>query len=536
MRDSSRNGWYEYRLVERHLRSSDLITKLTDLSSYSSTFMMRSSILRSIALFSLSSQMFAQNVSQLTSGSTTCNATCQQMVEEGIAFEHDSHAHTPLDDFYSVPVNFSTSMEPGTVLKVEIHTDLVNYTVPAGLSMSRIMYTSQTLNGTIVPVTAFVLWPYAPFEYANSRGKKSTGSPKFPMVAWTHGTAGLFSDCAPSNYRSLQYHFMTSYALALEGFAVVATDYAGLGVDVPGLVHEYLAGPAAANDGAFSVVAARTAFPDLFEKEGPFVCFGHSQGGNTAWAFAERQAKFPLPGYRGTIAISPAIGRVTDLVPKALQAAAAGAKDPASIPIWVFIVLGLQTKFIASVNAVYPAYNYSGFTPLSYDRWVNVLKPTKACLATESLLATTVGLDQLAQPNWTTNHFVQEWQGRAVVGEGKFAGPLLVLSGGNDAIPVFQVDQAVKSACAKSPNQDLEEMIYLGTEHFPAIQTSHMKWMNWIKEKISGPPGYSGHTRNQCGRRSETAGFNQNYTVHGVPPNWIAEWVPLATDGWKLSL
>ena len=331
--------------------------------------------LGSIAFLSLLSYTFAQSSSLPFSQSTTCNKQCQQLAQLGIAFESGSHAHTPLDEFYSIPDKFNPSMEPGTLLRVETHTNLTNYTVPSGLTMSRIMYTSQNLNGTIVPASSFVLWPYAPFQYTDGdkwhgrRYQKQQAPSKFPLVAWAHGTSGQFANCAPSNYRSLQYHFMTSYSLALEGFAVVAADYAGLGVTTRPdgeQSHEWLAGPSGANDVAYAITAVRRAFPDQLDEDGPFIAMGHSQGGNVAWSFAERQVKSPLPGYRGTISISPPT-RILELVDNALKIGASTL--PSSWPLWVPVVLGIQPTIIASITAVYQSYNFSGMTTISYDRW-----------------------------------------------------------------------------------------------------------------------------------------------------------------------
>lgn len=127
---------------------------------------MLSTILDVISLLSLPPYTFAQSSS--LNQSTTCGPNCTQLAQAAIAFEISSHAHTTLDQFYNVPDNFSLSMKPGMLLRVEAHTDLVNYTVPSGLTMSRIMYTSQNLNGTVVPASAFVFWPYAPFPYSDA--------------------------------------------------------------------------------------------------------------------------------------------------------------------------------------------------------------------------------------------------------------------------------------------------------------------------------------------------------------------------------
>ena len=72
--------------------------------------------------------------------------------------------------------------------------------------------------------------------------------------------------------------------MALYGYAVIATDYAGLDVakDASGkaIVHEYVTGPAQANDLLYSVPAAEQGFPTPSKE---FVTMGHSEGGGPAW-------------------------------------------------------------------------------------------------------------------------------------------------------------------------------------------------------------------------------------------------------------
>jgi pimeloyl-ACP methyl ester carboxylesterase len=484
--------------------------------------------------------IFAQDSSLPLSLSTTCDKKCQQSVQLGVTFEQDSHAHTPLDDFYSIPATFKPSMEPGMLLRVEAHTNLINYTVPSGLTMSRIMYTSQSLNGTLVPASAYVLWPYAPFEYTDkchsnhNIGNKTQG--RFPLVAWAHGTSGQFVNCAPSNYRSLQYHFMAPYTIALEGFAVVAPDYAGLGVTtLPNgeVSHTWSASPAGANDVAYAIDAVRKAFPEYLAADGPFVAMGHSQGGSVAWAFAERQAEAPQPGYRGTISISPP-NRVVDILNSAL-AKIASIPD-AQLPAWAQVTLLIQSRIIAAVTAVYPSYNYSGMTPTSYDRWNKVIKPLQVCLPTENL-ALNLPSNELAKPNWTADSTVVEWKNRVAVGGKKFKGPLLAIVGENDVIPLDIVEQDVDASCKISKDQSLEMITYQGSEHFPVIQTSRMKWMGWIKERISGSHAKGDCAKARiCGKKSVVKAFNSNYTVHSVPPNWLVQWVPTPQEMWKLTL
>ena len=106
--------------------------------------------LRTLVLFSVIPYLSAQTLSLPLSHSTTCDQQCQKNVQLGVTFEQDSHAHTPLDDFYSIPATFTPSMKPSTLLRVEAHTSLINYTVPGGLTMSRIMYSTYRIASSTV--------------------------------------------------------------------------------------------------------------------------------------------------------------------------------------------------------------------------------------------------------------------------------------------------------------------------------------------------------------------------------------------------
>lgn len=472
--------------------------------------------------------------------SSTCNQQCQQLVLQGAAFEQSERAHSPLDAFYSVPTTFSRSMKPGTLLRVEEHTNLTNYTVPSSLSMSRIMYTSNDINGTIVPVSAYVLWPYSPYVSFPQR-KSDAGTPQFPLVAWAHGTAGFFPDCAPSNYRSLQYHFIVPYNLALEGFAVVAPDWAGLGAArLPNgdeIHHPWLNGPAAANDLAYSIEAARKAFPHQLPDDRPFVAMGHSQGGNAAYAFAERQAMSPVPGYRGTISISPPTRVIEQLDDAQKLVASVPPAQVATLPFWALTIINnIQTMLPPSISAVYPSYNFSGFTDLTYDRWNNVLAAVQGCLPTTQLAFAGVPATELVKPGWDANPTVLEWAERVAVSGKNFVGPLLLIVGTDDVVSVESINTAVDRSCKADPDQALEMVTYSNMEHFPVIDASRQKWMDWIKGKFVNE-GYNVTCggKGVCGKKSVVEGFNTNFTLHPQGPNWLVDWVS-PTQGWKLVL
>lgn len=206
------------------------------------------------------------------------------------------------DAFYSVDKS-SASVPPGTLIKVEKHTNTSLYSLPPGTALSRIVYQSKSFNGSLVPVSAYILWPSSPRSSADG----------FQVVAYAHGTSGIAPDGAPSHIKNLWQHYLAPFTLALQGYVVVATDYAGLGVSKNAhgkpILHEYVASPSHANDIIYSVQAAQSAFSELSKS---FVIIGHSQGGGAVWATAQRQAVEPVSGYLGAVAIAP----VTTIIDK----------------------------------------------------------------------------------------------------------------------------------------------------------------------------------------------------------------------------
>src|SRR5262252_4651888 len=106
------------------------------------------------------------------------------------------------------------TFRPGDLLAQELVT---NYSLPVG-SAVRIAYHSRDAAGRDVPATAAVLVP---------PGKAPPGG--WPVIAWGHGTSGVARQCAPSLMKDVYYGDEGLKQMLEGGFAVVATDYHGLG-------------------------------------------------------------------------------------------------------------------------------------------------------------------------------------------------------------------------------------------------------------------------------------------------------------------
>lgn len=158
---------------------------------------------------------------------------------------------------------------PGKLLRSEALTPQQSL-ASAGLNL-RILYSSTDGldNLTPVAVSGALFVP---------KGPAPAGG--WPLMAWAHGTVGSADRCAPSlNQRSPRDTRYLNHWLE-QGYAIVATDYQGLGT--PGL-HPYgLTRPLAY--GVLDSIRAVGAAPVNVSKRA--VVFGQSQGGRAAFATA----------------------------------------------------------------------------------------------------------------------------------------------------------------------------------------------------------------------------------------------------------
>ncbi|TNE67970.1 MAG: lipase [Alphaproteobacteria bacterium] len=156
----------------------------------------------------------------------------------------------------------------------------------------RILYTSEDYHWKSgqVPVSGILYLP---------EGDAPAGG--WPLLAWAHGTVGIADVCAPSwtGHKDRDATYLTKWLEA--GFAVVATDYQGLGG--PG-VHPYLEWQVEGRSILDSIRAARTARPGLISSQ--VVIAGQSQGGGAALGAAIIAASYaPDVDVLGIVATAP---------------------------------------------------------------------------------------------------------------------------------------------------------------------------------------------------------------------------------------
>ncbi|KAL8897308.1 MAG: hypothetical protein Q9207_007273 [Kuettlingeria erythrocarpa] len=375
-------------------------------------------------------------------------------VAEALAFEASNFANGPAveDAFYRAP-DETEKAAPGCILRVE-EIDTSKYLLPPASAMSRIIYQSENLKGAVVPASAYVLWPYSPRSQPDG----------YLVVGWAHGTSGFSADAAPSNHKSLFQHWLAPFPLALNGYVVVAPDYAGLGVSQhpsgEPIGHEYLASTSHANDLVYAVQAAQEHFKELSKS---FVVIGHSQGGEAAWATAIRQSTKPIPGYLGAVAVSPLV-------------------DILKHPTPAFAEL-IGTVICPAVKSNCPEFDPKAVLTTEGQQRLEMFQSCGAQLGSGILLLQGV---KLMKDGWTENEYIQKYSNQASLVGKEIAGPLLVIHGQvDDRVGVAHVTSAIQSTIKSYPQASIDYVVLPGITHAPALTASQRVWMDWITDRFA---------------------------------------------------
>ncbi|KAH7144195.1 Alpha/Beta hydrolase protein [Dactylonectria estremocensis] len=381
------------------------------------------------------------------------------------------------DEFYTLPplTNETGPLKPGQLLKVQAFTDPTAYAIPPDTALSRVMYTTKNFNGTVIPTSGFILWPYTPKILRKDDPvddeQKSATPRKAPVVIWAHGTSGFFRSQSPSSHRGLWYAHQAPFALAQAGYAVFAPDYAGLGIstswDGSAIPHQYHASPATAHDTLYGMRAVLDAFSAKLDNN--FVVMGHSQGGGVAWAVAEalaaEEAEFTdlVAGYKGSIAASPS----TDVF-----------SGPSGFMLPTVAVM---------LHSIFPSFQLSDWlTPLGVARTKLVKEVEGSTGVFQQLYLTS---NDIYKTNYRDTWYVDAFSKLADAGRKDFKGPLLVLQGTKDAyVPYNTTSKSVEETWEHFPDNDLEFLVASGVGHVPVLDATRHIWLQWIEDRLAGEP------------------------------------------------
>lgn len=342
--------------------------------------------------------------------------------------------------------------QPGTLIRAQPADD---YSVGKGVRAVRLLYRTRAADGTPVAASGVVLVP---------GGKAPQGG--WPVMAWAHGTSGVAQICAPSMMKDVYYGSdLTAFLNA--GFAVVATDYAGLGTAGP---HQYLSKNAEANAVIDSVSAARAEVKDLARK---WVVIGHSQGGGAAWAVAEHEEKLRDPGYLGAISVAGTLDLnmlLSDTTP-----------NTSKNFYLVFALYGIKARF--------PQFDFAALLTEAGRKYYEKITQD-GCWYYGNALSSSGELGTVVKPDWVKNRWVRRFVAENSEGDRPVGGPVLVIAGeGDHSIPLAMIRRTVGRACKMGGA--IAYRTYPGLDHDAVMTKSIPEQIRWLRDRFSGKPAAS---------------------------------------------
>ncbi|UNI24876.1 hypothetical protein JDV02_010595 [Purpureocillium takamizusanense] len=456
------------------------------------------------------------NITADQASAHACGAECQATYEKTTQGHDLEFFGSDFDfGFYETAANFSGAQAGGELLKLA-PVNASSLDVKPGTTVYRIQYSSVDYDGSLVPVTGYVAFPYAaPVQQQLTRNggtaggdgggmnmnppgsnntnsnnnNNSTAAGRFRLAAWAHGTSGIYAGCAPSNSPTL-YDPTAWQALLDQGYAVVGTDYAGIGNNYT--THKFLSFDVQATDVYYSTVAARKAFPGLLSEE--WFGVGHSQGGGVVWKLAEgdyvkssrhgadNRGSSSSSGYVGTVAIAPATYVVDMLL---------GGYD--SLPYADFVPLLPEL-----VRRVTPSYNGSTILTDQMESRMALAEEAQMCVGGTLGMVADLSKGQILSRERLARDWpvYLAWQARTApaLAGARTSAPMLVVQGANDTtvLPATTAE-AVERAC--EAGNEVHLSVYPGMGHSPVVAASLSEWVPWINARFDEAQGVKGREK-----------------------------------------
>ncbi|MCY0945252.1 lipase family protein [Streptomyces antarcticus] len=332
---------------------------------------------------------------------------------------------------------------------------------PTGTKAWKIHYRSTTADGAPNTVSGTVIVP-----------QDGRTGPR-PLITYAVGTVGMGDSCAPSNNiphgTAMEANLIQQ--LTLRGWAVVVTDYEGLGT--PG-VHTYTVGPSAGHAVLDAARAAQRLPQAGLSATGPVAIMGYSQGGQaSSWA-AELQGSYaPELQVKGT---------ATGGVPADLLKVADFNNGSYGS--------GLIFMAAAGQDAAFPELKLDSYLNPAGKVLVGAMKEN--CVAIDAIagsfkrISDLTTRDPLAQPDW------QARLNQSRLGRTAPAAPVYQYHALADELIPYAVGSRLRSEwCARGANVEFDT-IWLG-EHVSGVITQSPAVANWLADRFAGRP-----TRANC--------------------------------------
>jgi pimeloyl-ACP methyl ester carboxylesterase len=292
----------------------------------------------------------------------------------------------------------------------------------------------------------------------------------WPLVAWAHGTTGVGDTCAPSWRPRSERDANYLNAWLQQGFAIVATDYQGLGTPGP---HPYLAVRPEAYSVLDSVRAVLKGFPDVANR---IVVIGQSQGGGAAFATAGIAPDYaPDLAIRGSVATGVPFLRPALLRPPAHSTPPDQADPTVAYNLYIGLMMQQRDPSLTADQLVTerarPLFEEARSTCVS-KLFQDVLQAglnRENALKPEYVSAFKAVLPTMG---YTTMHLLQ---------------PLFVGTGEQDHdVPPASQLALVRDACAAGSVVDAH--LYVGLTHSKTVNASLKNSVPFVRKLMAGEP------------------------------------------------
>jgi hypothetical protein len=369
-----------------------------------------------------------------------------QAKSQGAEKAPDIRRAFPLNKFYETP-NPLPPGKPGAIIRSE---EFDQYDLPPDVLAVRILYHSRSASGEDVAVSGVVLYP---------DGKAPSGG--WPVIAWAHALNGVARQCAPSLERNLQHGPFLAMYISL-GYAVVATDYAGLGTNFRNAFSDTQSN---ASDVIYSVPAARAAVPHLDSR---WIAVGIGQGGAAVIAVAELEREMQGSNYLGSIAISS----LEDFHARYQDS---GARIFPETPL--LLAYGIKT--------IYPDFEVKDV--LTDKALAQYPRVEQACGDPSS--EAKISPAEMLKPNWSSNRYVRQYFNRNTPGQKSAQGSMLVISSELDpTVPIQQTAEVISRMCKQGDRVQFERY---QSDTGGVFGDSVRDQISWIQARFAGRPAAS---------------------------------------------
>ncbi len=380
----------------------------------------------------------------------------------GITAEFDGDKSSPVSDFYTPPTPLPPVAD-GTVLKSEPIAE-----APQGVKAWRIMYASRDNDNKPIAITAY----YAEPDRVTTDG--------FPLVALAHGTTGLSPECGMSEApftegtTGWEYWNFLGRQMVASGFAVVATDYEGMGA--PGKATYLLRKQG--YDLLDSIRAAIHLRPNTVDATNVGM-MGHSEGGYVVLAATDMLTSYaPDLMVRGTVSIAP--GGVPP-IPFAVKALVASTGDSGASPR-----NGYVTFLSQSWSQTYPDL-------LPPESWYTAEGLQK--IPPASKLCQGQVMKDLTGP--ITEYFRTDLPPAVITVAAQNAPittkttvPTLFIQGAKDTGVVPQVTRGFATQMCHF-GSTVDYVQFPGDTHRSSVFSSVPEWTDWLNARFAGQPAAS---------------------------------------------